>query len=63
MHGFADNLNMWYKQVPEFSRKYQTPTYDMRGFGHAEKVEAPYAIDVFVEDLRGLLSALGSFTP
>jgi 3-oxoadipate enol-lactonase len=58
IHGFADNLNMWYKQVPEFSRQYRILTYDVRGFGHTEIVKAPYAIDVFVEDLHELLSTL-----
>jgi pimeloyl-ACP methyl ester carboxylesterase len=58
IHGFADNLNIWYKQVPEFSRQYRILTYDVRGFGHTEKVNAPYAIDVFAEDLHELLSTL-----
>jgi pimeloyl-ACP methyl ester carboxylesterase len=59
IHGFADNLNFWYEQVPEFSRRYRTLTYDVRGFGRTERVDGPYAIDVFAEDLHELLNALG----
>jgi 3-oxoadipate enol-lactonase len=58
IHGFADNLNAWYKQVPEFSSQYRTLTYDVRGFGQTERAEASYEIDVFVEDLHELLNTL-----
>jgi 3-oxoadipate enol-lactonase len=58
IHGFADNLNMWYKQIPELSRQHRILTYDVRGFGRTERVGAPYTIDVFVEDLHELLGTL-----
>jgi pimeloyl-ACP methyl ester carboxylesterase len=59
IHGFTDNLNMWYNQVPEFSKQYQVLTYDVRGFGQTEKTQGPHSMDLFADDLQGLLKALG----
>jgi pimeloyl-ACP methyl ester carboxylesterase len=59
IHGFSDNLNMWYNQAPEFSGRYRVPTYDVRGFGQTEVTGAPYSISLFAEDLYELLAALG----
>ena len=58
IHGFGDNLNMWYNQVPEFSKYYKVLTYDVRGFGQTQKGERPYSMDMFAEDLYGLLTVL-----
>ncbi len=41
IHGFTDNLNMWYNQVPEFAKQYQVLIYDVRGFGQTEKSAGP----------------------
>jgi Predicted hydrolases or acyltransferases (alpha/beta hydrolase superfamily) len=59
IHGFTDNLNMWFNQVPEFSKQYQVLTYDVRGFGQTEKTQGPHSMDLFADDLQGLLKALG----
>lgn len=58
IHGFTDNLNMWYNQVPEFSKHYQVLTYDVRGFGQTEKTSGPFSMDLFAEDLYELLKVL-----
>lgn len=58
IHGFSDNLTMWYNQVPEFSKKYQVLTYDVRGFGKTERTEGPYTMDLFADDLKELLDIL-----
>jgi len=58
VHGFGDNLQMWYNQVPEFAKRYQVLTYDVRGFGLTEKTKEPYSIDLFAKDLYELLGAL-----
>ncbi len=59
IHGFTDNLNMWYNQVPEFSKHFQVLTYDVRGFGQTEKTPGPFSMDMFADDLYELLKALG----
>jgi 3-oxoadipate enol-lactonase len=58
VHGFGDNLQMWYNQVPDFSKKYQVLCYDVRGFGLTEKTKEPYSIDLFAKDFYELLGAL-----
>lgn len=59
IHGYTDNLNLWYNQVPEFSKRYKVLTYDVRGFGGTEPGRADYSMGLFAEDLRALLAALG----
>ena len=59
IHGFTDNLNMWFNQVPEFAKHYQVLTYDVRGFGRTEKTPGPFSMTMFAEDLHELLKALG----
>jgi pimeloyl-ACP methyl ester carboxylesterase len=59
IHGFTDNLNMWFNQVPVFSKDYQILTYDVRGFGRTEKTPGPFSMGMFAEDLHELLKTLG----
>ncbi len=58
IHGYTDNLNLWYNQVPALSEHYRMLTYDVRGFGKTEVREATYSMGLFAEDLRALLEAL-----
>ncbi len=59
IHGYTDNLNLWYNQVPAFSEHYRVLTYDVRGFGKTEVRGGTYSMGLFAEDLRALLEALG----
>ena len=58
IHGFGDNLQMWYNQVPELEKRYQVLSYDVRGFGLTEKTRGLYSIDLFAKDLYELLGVL-----
>ena len=58
IHGFSDNLTMWYNQVPEFSRHYQVITYDFRGHGQTETPDGEFSMELFADDLYALLKAL-----
>ena len=58
IHGFSDNQTMWYNQVPEFSKSYQVLTYDVRGHGQTEVTKDEHSIDLFADDLKGLLESL-----
>ena len=58
IHGFGDNMQMWYNQVPELAERYQALSYDVRGFGLTEKTKGAYSIDLFTRDLYELLGAL-----
>ncbi len=59
IHGYTDNLNLWYNQVPAFSEHYRVVTYDVRGFGKTEVRDVTYSMSLFAEDLRALIEALG----
>jgi len=58
IHGYTDNLNLWYNQVPALSGHCKLLTYDVRGFGKTEVSGDAYSIGLFAEDLRALLEAL-----
>jgi 3-oxoadipate enol-lactonase len=58
MHGFSDNLNMWFNQTSEFSKRYHVLAYDVRGFGRTEVAKQPHSMSLFAEDLYELLRAL-----
>jgi pimeloyl-ACP methyl ester carboxylesterase len=58
IHGFTDNLNMWFNQVPVFSRRFKVLTYDLRGHGKTEIPEGRFSMEIFADDLRALLEAL-----
>ena len=58
IHGFTDNLNLWYNQAPVFSEHCRLLTYDVRGFGKTEVSGGAYSMGLFAEDLRVLLEAL-----
>ena len=58
IHGFSDNLTMWYNQVPVFSKTNRVLVYNVRGHGGTETSEIEIGMDLLSEDLRALLDAL-----
>ena len=58
IHGFSDNMNMWYNQVPELAKQCRVLTYDVRGFGQTERTRDRYSMELFADDLYELLRAL-----
>lgn len=58
IHGFTDNLNMWASQVAEFSETCKVVTLDVRGHGQTETPSDDLSMDLFAEDIHGLLEAL-----
>jgi len=58
IHGAGDNLNMWYHQVPVFSKSYRVITYDVRGSGETESPKGEYSISLFSEDVYQLMKAI-----
>lgn len=58
IHGAGDNLNMWYHQVPVFSKSYRVITYDVRGSGKTDSPKGDYSIQLFAEDAYELMKAI-----
>jgi Predicted hydrolases or acyltransferases (alpha/beta hydrolase superfamily) len=63
LHAFPLNQTMWDEQVAAFSTEHRVVTLDWRGFGGSTLGERPSRMDVFADDLKGLLSLLGIDTP
>lgn len=63
LHAFPLNQTMWDEQVAAFSSEHRVVTLDWRGFGHSTLGERPSRMDVFADDLKGILSHLGIDTP
>ena len=58
VHGFPFNKSMWNKQVEALIENYRVIAYDIRGFGNSEAGIADISIELFVDDLLGLMDAL-----
>jgi pimeloyl-ACP methyl ester carboxylesterase len=60
-HGLAGTWQGWEKVMDFFQNRFRVIAYDARGHGRSEIPDQPeaYAQDIMVEDMRGLLDALG----
>ena len=58
-HGLAGNLSMWDSQTRALAASYRVLRFDNRGHGSTEATAPPYSIELFVQDTRCLLDALG----
>jgi 3-oxoadipate enol-lactonase len=58
-HSLGTNLSLWDPQVPVLARQYRVLRYDVRGHGATEAPTGAFGLEHLVEDLRGLLHALG----
>ncbi len=64
IHGAWISRKMWARQVEHFSKEYKVIIYDVRGHGETGKSQKNrYSIELFAEDLRGLLKALSIEKP
>lgn len=61
VHEFAGDGRSWHLQVRFFARRYRTITFNARGYPPSDVPSAAtaYSQDHAVEDIRGLLDALG----
>jgi 3-oxoadipate enol-lactonase len=62
IHGAADNMNVWYCQVPVLSRGYRVISYDIRGHGKTEYPGGDFSTSLLVEDAYTLLQSAGIAT-
>jgi 3-oxoadipate enol-lactonase len=51
---------MWDPQVPALAERFRVVTYDTRGHGESPAPAGPYSLDDLVDDLVGLLDAVGA---
>jgi 3-oxoadipate enol-lactonase len=58
VHGLGATSNVWHAQRMTLSKQFQVITYDRSGAGRSEKARAGYSIDVWTDELAGLLDHL-----
>lgn len=58
IHGFPFNKSMWNKQAEALKENYRVIAYDVRGHGNSDTGTEDFSIDLFANDLIGLMDAL-----
>lgn len=51
---------MWIMQVDDLSRDHKLIIYDNRGVGKSDKPNYPYTMDLFADDLKAVMDAVGA---
>jgi len=59
IHGFPLSRKIWQPQLEAFSKDFRVIAPDLRGFGDSDAPAGPYSMDLFADDLVGLLNQLG----
>jgi 3-oxoadipate enol-lactonase len=60
LHGFPLCRQMWQPQISTLiDAGYRVITPDLRGFGESEAPDGPYSMEVYADDVVGLLDHLG----
>lgn len=58
IHGFPFNKSMWNLQVEALKEEYRVIRYDIRGHGRSDSGNEVFTIELFVDDLIGLMDTL-----
>ena len=59
LHGNGEDGSYFAHQMDRFSRQYRVIAVDTRGHGKSPRGSAPFTLEQFAEDLKGLLDRLG----
>lgn len=59
VHGFPFSHRMWTPQLEALSGEFRCVAYDIRGLGTSEVGDGQYTMELFVDDLFGVMDALG----
>lgn len=58
VHGFGTNKEFWIGQIQELAKRYQILYFDLKGAGKSDRPNHLYTMEMYVEDLRGLMDIL-----
>jgi len=59
IHGFPLSRKIWEPQLAALRQEFRTISPDLRGFGESDAPDGPYSMDLFADDMIGLLDHLG----
>ena len=63
VHGYGSRLDAWATVHHRLAKHTQVVAYDMAGFGHSEKTEGKYGVEVHAAELTQLVKTLGLIKP
>jgi (E)-2-((N-methylformamido)methylene)succinate hydrolase len=63
IHGVGANKESWEETIAALGPGFRTLRFDLRGHGESAKTPGPYSLDMFVEDIRGLIAHAGFTKP
>jgi len=58
IHGFGSKKESFMAQIPVLSQKFKIISFDNRGSGKSERPDFLYTMEMFVDDIKGLLDYL-----
>jgi len=58
IHGFGVNKQVWIGQFQPLSKHFMVTRFDNRGAGKSDRPNQPYTMEMFADDIRGLLDYL-----
>jgi 3-oxoadipate enol-lactonase len=58
VHGFGDRKEHWRAQVGELSKHFKVIRLDNRGAGKSDRPDGVYTMELFTDDIKGLLDEL-----
>jgi len=59
IHGFGAKKENWIAQIPDLSKHYKVIRLDNRGAGKSDRPDRKYTMEVFADDVNGLMVHLG----
>ena len=58
IHGFGSKKESFMAQIPALSQEFKILSFDNRGSGKSERPNMPYTMEMFVDDIKGLMDYL-----
>ena len=58
IHGFGDKKEHWRAQIGELSKYFKVIRFDNRGAGKSDRPEGVYSMEVYADEINGLLNHL-----
>ncbi len=58
IHGFGSKKESFMAQIPALSEKFRVIAFDCRGAGKSDRPNFPYSMEMFVNDIKGLMDYL-----
>ena len=59
IHGFGSKKESFMAQIPALSEEFNVISFDNRGAGKSERPDMPYTMEMFVDDIVGLMDYIG----